>query len=100
MIADQKRAFHRGGRNLESLNDKGSAKKREDYGNQQGFEILGKGGLFAVVLAPMRLRVRGLGTCRLLNGGFLGHDFSLSRPSAPANGPARDAPLVAPLLAW
>src|SRR2546423_3405775 len=103
MIADQQRSFHRGGRNLEGLNDEGGAEKREDDGDQQGLKILGKSGLIPSVVATMRIclcgcwcdRLRGY---RLLHGDFLGHAVSLSRPPALANDRARDWQPAARLL--
>src|SRR5262249_16348926 len=40
MVADQKRRFHRLGRNLESLHDESGAEQREQNGDQQRFEKL------------------------------------------------------------
>src|SRR2546423_5139671 len=86
MVADQKGSLHGSGGNLESLNNEAGAEESENHGDEQGLEILRKGGLVA------SLRLDGLLYDRLLNGRLLGHvDQSLTTACANKRSSARRA---------
>src|SRR5260370_9740766 len=55
VVADQKGAFHRSRWDLESLNDKASAKQGQNHRHEQRFQVFGQRGLVLVVLLfPLR----------------------------------------------